>query len=123
MEPVTEIAGEFPVDDGDPRTEIARIEAHVEALAEARERARKFILAGRIAIAGGALWMVAATIGVVGFDPVGLVGSISAVIGGIVMFGSNTTTVKQISAAMTDAEARRAELIGGLRLRVVGEGE
>jgi len=111
------------MDDDDPRAEIARLEAHIEDLAEAMERCRKFILAARIAIAGGALWMVAATLGLIGFDPVALVGAIAAVIGGIVVYGSNQTTSQQIAADTKDAEAQRAQLIGGLRLRVVGEGE
>ena len=123
LDPVTEIAGDPPVDDDDPRAEIARLEAHIEDLAEAMERCRKFILAARIAIAGGALWMVAATLGVIGFDPVALVGAIAAVIGGIVVFGSNQTTSHQIAADTKDAEAQRAQLISGLRLRLVGEGE
>ena len=123
MDPVAEIAGEPSGDDDDPRAEIARLEAHIEDLAEALERCRKFILAARIAIAGGALWMVAATLGVIGFDTVALVWAIAAVIGGIVVFGSNQTTSQQIAADTKDAEAQRAQLIGGLRLRVVGEGE
>jgi hypothetical protein len=39
------------------------------------------------------------------------------------MYGSNTTTSQEIDAAIRDAEADRAELIGMLKLRVVGEGE
>jgi hypothetical protein len=50
-----------------------------------------------------------------------MIASIAAVIGGTVAFGSNTTTGKQISAAMREAEERRSALIGGLELRVVGD--
>jgi len=50
-----------------------------------------------------------------------MVAAIAAVIGGTVVFGSNTTTAKQISTAMLEAEERRASLIGGLELRVVGD--
>jgi hypothetical protein len=41
------------------------------------------------------------------------------VIGGIVVFGSNTSTSKQ-AAALKAAEAHRAELIGMIDLRPVG---
>jgi hypothetical protein len=42
-------------------------------------------------------------------------------IGGVVLFGSTTTTAKETSAAMQATEAQRAELIGRMQLRVVGE--
>jgi hypothetical protein len=115
--------GQLEIDDGDPRDQIARLEARLEELAEAMARCRKIKLVSRIAIAGGGIWMVAATIGVIGFDPVALMAAIAAVIGGTVMYGSNTTTSQEIDAAIRDAEADRAELIGMLKLRVVGEGE
>jgi hypothetical protein len=116
-----DMARRFEIEDGDPRDQIARLEAHVEGLAEALARCRKIKLASQIAIAGGGLWIVAVTTGIIGFDPVAMMAAISGVIGGIVMYGSNTTTSQEIDAAMQDAEALRAELIGRLELRVVGE--
>jgi hypothetical protein len=116
-----ENARQFEVEDVDPRDQIARLEAQLEELADAMARCRKFKLVSQIVIAGGGLWMVGATLGVIGFDPVAMLAAISSVIGGTVMYGSNTTTSQEIAAAMQDAEALRAELIGGLELRVVGE--
>jgi hypothetical protein len=52
-----------------------------------------------------------------------MIGAISAVIGGTVVFGSNTSTSKQARAAIKAAEARRAELIGKIDLRLLGEAE
>ena len=115
--------GQLEIDGGDPRDQIARLEARLEELAEATARCRKIKLISQIAIAGGGIWMAAATIGIIGFDPVALMAAIAAVIGGTVMYGSNTTTSQEIDAAIKDAEADRSELIGGLKLRVVGEGE
>jgi hypothetical protein len=114
---------QFEVDDADPRDQIARLEARLEELADAMARCRKIKLISQIAIAGGAIWMAAATIGIIGFDPVAMMAAIAAVIGGTVMYGSNTTTSQEIDAAIKDAEADRAALISGLKLRVVGEGE
>ena len=118
-----ENARPFEIEDGDPRDQIARLETQLEELAEAMARCRKIKLISQIAIAGGGMWMLAVTIGVVGFDPVAMVAAISGVIGGTVMYGSNKTTSQEVDAAMKDAEALRAELIGRLDLRVVGEGD
>jgi len=111
------------IEDGDPRDQIARLESRLEELAEALARCRKIKLISQIAIAGGGIWLLAVTIGVIGFDPMAMVAAISGVIGGTVMYGSNTTTSREIDAAMAEAEVRRTKLIGGLELRVVGERE
>jgi hypothetical protein len=111
------------IEDGDPRDQIARLESRLEELAEALARCRKIKLISQIAIAGGGIWLLAVTIGVIGFDPMAMMAAISGVIGGTVMYGSNTTTSREIDAAMKEAEARRTKLIGGLELRVVGEEE
>ena len=66
---------------------------------------------------------MAIVIGAVRFDPTAMVGAIAAVIGGTVVFDSNTTTLEQITAEMKAAEVHRSELIGRLHLRMVGDGE
>jgi hypothetical protein len=111
------------IEDGDPRDQIARLESRLEELAEALARCRKIKLISQIAIAGGGIWLLAVTIGVIGFDPMAMMAAISGVIGGTVMYGSNTTTSREIDAAMAEAEARRTKLIGGLELRVVEDRE
>jgi hypothetical protein len=113
----------FDADNGDPRDQIARLEQRLEELADATARCRKIRLISQIAIAAGGAWMLAVTIGVLGFDPLAMMAAISGVIGGTVMYGSNRTTWREVDAAMNDAEAKRAALIGRLDLRVVGEGE
>jgi hypothetical protein len=109
--------------DDDPRDEIAHLEQRLEELADALARCRKIGLISQIAIAAGGVWMLAVTIGVLGVDPLAMLAAISGVIGGTVMYGSNRTTWREVDAAMNDAEAKRAALIGRLKLRVVGEGE
>jgi hypothetical protein len=118
----SETAPDGSLEESDPHEQIARLEAHIDDLAEAMDRCRKIILASKVAIAGGGIWMLAVVLGIVGFDPLAMVAAIAAVIGGTVLFGSNTATAKEISAAVKAAEARRAELIAGLELRVVGDG-
>src|SRR5215471_3213279 len=109
-------------DDGDLHEQILHIEAHIEELSDTIERCRKIILISKAAIAAGGILILATIIGAVGFDPTILIGAIAAVIGGTVVFGSNTSTLKQTSADMKAAEAHRTELISRMDLRVVGDG-
>jgi hypothetical protein len=106
---------------GDLREEIVRLEAEIDELTGVIERSRKVGLIANSAIVVGAMWLLASTVGALSFDPVALIGAIAAVIGGIVVFGSNTSTSKQAAARIKAAEARRAELIGRIDLRPVGE--
>ena len=111
------------IEDRDPRDQIAGLELRLEELAEALARCRKFRLISQIAIAGGGMWLLVATTGVIRFDPIAMMAAIAGVIGGIVVYGSNATTSQEVDAEIKNAEAQRAKLIGSLELRVVGEGE
>jgi hypothetical protein len=105
--------------DDDPTDEISEIEARIEALAETAERCRKFILASKIAIAGGFALLLVMMLGLFGAGSVALLGSIAMVLGGIVSLGSNLSTLRQTDAAIAAAEALRSDLIGGIDLRLV----
>jgi len=124
--PVVPLArqGRFQMDDdGDPHEQILHIEAHIEELTDTIERYRKIILISKVAIAAGGILILAIIIGAVGFDPTVLIGAIAAVTGGTVVFGSNTSTLKQTMTDMKAAETHRIELISGMDLKVVGDGE
>jgi hypothetical protein len=108
-----------PMIDDDDTDEISDIEERIEALAETAERCRKFILASRIAIAGGFALLLIAVLGLFGAGQVAALGSIAMVLGGIVSLGSNLGTLRQTDAAIAAAEALRSELIGGIDLRLV----
>jgi len=104
--------------DGDALHEqILRAETHLEELTDAVEKCRKIDLISKVAIAGGGLLILVTTFGVVGFDPAVILGSIAAVIGGTVIFGSNASTLKQTAAAVKAAQTHRAELISKLDFR------
>jgi hypothetical protein len=105
--------------DDDLRDQIARLEAEIEELAKTLEGCRKAMLLSKVAIAVGGIWILAYFF--MRFDPTTMIAAIAAVIGGVVVLGSNLTTSKQTAAAMKVAERHRAELIDMIDLRAVGE--
>ncbi|KRP90906.1 hypothetical protein AOQ72_34670 [Bradyrhizobium yuanmingense] len=105
----------------DPVEEISDIEERIERLTEIAERCRKYILASKIAISGGAALLLVTILGVFGFGQIAALGSIALVLGGIVSLGSNISTLRQTDEAISAAEARRAALIGSIDLRVVAD--
>jgi hypothetical protein len=107
------------IEDVDPRDEIERLEARIEELAGVIENCRKFILVSRASVALGSLLLLAGMVGAIRFDPVVLTTAIVAVLGGIVMLGSNRSTSKEATTQLVATEARRAVLIGQIDLRVV----
>jgi hypothetical protein len=109
------------MDDDNPIDEISRIEAQLEELAEVSERCRKIILVSKAAIAAGVALPLFMVIGLFGSNQVAAVGSIAVVLGGIVSLGSNVSTLRQTTAAMSAAEVLRSDLISRLDLRVVGD--
>jgi hypothetical protein len=104
-----------------PTDEISLIEERLEELAEVSERCRKIILVSKAIIAGGVALLLVMMLGVFGSSQVAALGSIAAVLGGIVSLGSNVSTLRQTSDAISAAEALRSDLIGRIDLRVVGD--
>jgi len=109
------------MDEDNPIDEISRIEARLEELAEVSERCRKFILVSKVAIAGGVSLLLVMVLGLFGSNQVAAIGSIAMVLGGIVSFGSNVSTLRQTTAAMGAAEVFRSDLISRIDPRVVGD--
>jgi hypothetical protein len=101
--------------------EISAIEARIEELAEVSERCRKIILASKIAIAAGLALLLFMILGLFGSGQVTALGSIALILGGVVSFGSNVSTLRQTDAAISAAESLRSELIGRIDLRMVGD--
>jgi hypothetical protein len=107
-------------DDGDLREEIVRLEADIEQFAETIESCRKLILIAKAAMALAGALILAALFGAIALDPAVLIGAFGVALGGLVVFGSNTSTLEQAKAASKAAELRRSALIGKIDLRVVG---
>jgi hypothetical protein len=105
----------------DTADDISRIEERLERLAEVAERCRKIILVSKAAIAGGFALLLVTILGLFGASQTIALGSIAAVLGGIVSLGSNVSTLRQTTDAISAAEALRSDLIGQIDLRVVGD--
>ena len=104
-----------------PIDEISLIEARLEELAKVAERCRKIILVSKAAIAIGVALLLITMLGLLGSNQVAAIGSIAAVLGGVVSLGSNVSTLRQTNAAISDAEALRSDMIGRIDLRVVDD--
>ena len=109
------------MDEDDSIDEISQIEARIEELAEVSERCRKIILASKAAIAGGFALLLVVVLGLFGSSQVAALGAIAGVLGGIVSLGSNVSTLRQTTDAISAAEALRSDLISRIDLRVVGD--
>ena len=100
----------------DVRDEIARLEAQIEKLADTIEGCRKLGLVAKAAAMGGGLAMLALLFGFLYFDLAVFSAATAALLGGIVVSGSNSSTAQQAAAKIKQAEARRTALIDRLAL-------
>jgi len=108
-------------EDDYPTDEISRIETRLEELAEAAEQCRKFVLASKAAIAGGAALLLITLFGLFGTGITAFLGSIALILGGIVSLGSNVSTLRQTEEAIGAAELLRSDLISRIELRLVAD--
>lgn len=103
----------------DPHRDILDIEAEIEALAAHAEQCWRVIALSRMVAAAGCLLLLTTLAGLLSVGPIGFVIGISATFGGIAVFGSNRSTRDQVMLKIKAREARRAQLIDGLRLKEV----
>jgi hypothetical protein len=108
------------MDSDDLHTDIDRLEARIEEFTVRIERCRKYMLVSRAAIMGGGILIVAMIVGLVRFDALPIVASLTVLLGGFVALGSNSSTLDEAAAALQAAEAQRNALIGRIDLRLVG---
>ena len=107
------------LENGDPHEEIVRLEEHIEELAGKIESCRKFILASRIAVAGGGVVLAAMLVGAIWSDLEPMAAAVSFLLGGIVVWGSNSSTAKEAAKEIAAAETKRAGLIEHINPRVI----
>ena len=106
----------------DPHDEIERLEARIEALAAKIDNCRKFILAGRVATAAGAIVLAAILLGAIRPDLTWMAAAMAATLVGIVTWGSNGSTAKEAADQLAAAESQRAALISELDLHTIPSG-
>ena len=94
-------------------------EERIEEVAAKIESCRKFILASQIAVAGGGLVLAAMLVGAIHSDLGPMAAAVASLLGGIVVWGSNTSTAKEAAKELATAEADRAALIEMIDPRVI----
>ncbi len=109
------------MDDLTAQHEMVRLERLIETLTEQLVWCAKISVAAKVTIAFGALWFVLAVAGILPLDVTAFVGTVAAVLGGVVLLGSNATTWDQSETALRETEAARRALIGRMTLRVVSD--
>ncbi len=109
--------------DDDLRDQISRIETDIEEHAITLEGCRKAMLLSKVAIAAGIISLAAYLLGAIWLNSAAVIGAMAAVIGGVVVFGSNLTTSRQATSEMAVLERHRAELIDTINLRTIGEND
>jgi hypothetical protein len=113
------VANQENLDNGDPHEEIVRLEEHIEELAAKIESCRKFVQVSRVAVAGGTLVLAAMLVGAIQSNLGLLAAAVSLLLGGIVVWGSNSSTAKEAMKELATAESERAALIEHINPRVI----
>ena len=107
------------LENGDPHEAIVRLEEHIEELAAKIASCRKFILASRIAVAVGGPVLAAMLVGAIPSDLGLMAAAVTLLLGGIVVWGSNSSTAKEATNEIAAAELERAALIEQINPRVI----
>ena len=107
------------LENGDPHEEIVHLEEQIDELAAKIESCRKFILASRIAVAGGGVVLAAMLVGAIRSDLGLMAAAVASLLGGIVVWGSNSSTAKEAAKELAAAESERAALIAHINPGVI----
>jgi hypothetical protein len=113
------VANQENLDNGDLHEEIVRLEEHIEDLAAKIESCRKIILGSQIGVIGGGVVVAAMLVGVIRSDLGLMAAAVSLLLGGIVVWGSNSSTAKEAAKELVAAESERGMLIEHINPRVI----
>ena len=95
----------------DLHDQVEELEARVEALSEIADSCRKWILLAKVILTAGAIWLLAGVIGILHSELLETVVAISAALGGVVLYGSNVSTLRRTIEAIDLVETQRVQLI------------
>jgi len=103
----------------DLHEQIADLEAEIDSLSDAAERCRKSMIVAKVVSAGGVLLVTAILLGLIGLEPIVLVGGIAATLAGLGFYGSTKSTLEQVAGKIQIHEAHRSELIDRMELQTI----
>lgn len=98
---------------------IERIEEEIIDLSDRAENCRKVMIAARFGMIGGAAALAAFVFGILRFDGLVFVVAVTAILVGIVTYGSNKSTREQLLAKIVELKGVRAAMIDSLRMDTV----
>lgn len=104
----------------DPCDQIAHLEDEIELLSDSARQCRKIALLAKAAMAIGMALLLEVLIGQFAQQAIVFVIGVAAVLGGLVLLGSNKTTLDELNAEIAEHEALRARMIDQLELQTVG---
>jgi len=107
--------------DDEPDHDVALLEQRIEQLSRSIVTCQKISIGSKVAIALGAVWLIVIALHLATFAATGFFAALTAIIGGIVVLGSNSRTWMELELERSKFEAERAALIGRLPLRLVSE--
>jgi hypothetical protein len=84
-----------------------RLDERIAELGDAVERCRKISLAAKLVAGAGAVCLMAVLLGLFAAEPPVTIAAGAAVLGGLVLLGSNASTWEQTEAALASAFAAR----------------
>src|SRR3954471_17216396 len=93
-----QITPQLPPENSQPHSESARLEELIEELSLKLETCRKYAVAALAAMGLGAVMLGAGLFGVIALDPVTFLAAAAALMGGIVLAGSNRSTKHEVEA-------------------------
>ena len=107
--------------DGEPDGDAALLERRIEQLSDSIATCQKISVGSKVAIAAGFGWLGLIMLRVAPFSPTGAFAALTAIIGGVVLLGSNARTWTELDAERAQREAEREALIDRLPLRLIDE--